>query len=58
MISINPDAHSTAEIDLVHWGVVMARKGGVPRGKVINAMEVTAFERWLRRDRIVEKRTP
>jgi DNA polymerase (family 10) len=30
MMSINPDAHSTDEIDLTHWGVEMARKGGVP----------------------------
>src|SRR6185312_7643100 len=29
MLSINPDAHSTAELDLTAWGVVMARKGGV-----------------------------
>ncbi|MGB3038328.1 MAG: PHP domain-containing protein [Methyloceanibacter sp.] len=27
MMSINPDAHSTDEIDLTHWGVEMARKG-------------------------------
>jgi hypothetical protein len=25
MMSINPDAHSTREIDLTHWGVEMAR---------------------------------
>lgn len=31
MMSINPDAHSTSEIDLTHWGVEMARKGGVPK---------------------------
>jgi DNA polymerase (family X) len=28
--SINPDAHSTSEIDLTRWGLAMARKGGVP----------------------------
>jgi DNA polymerase (family X) len=28
IMSINPDAHSTREIDLTHWGVEMARKGG------------------------------
>ena len=33
MMSINPDAHSTNEIDLTHWGVEMARKGGVPKGR-------------------------
>ena len=27
-MSINPDAHSTREIDLTHWGVEMARKCG------------------------------
>jgi hypothetical protein len=27
-MGINPDAHSTRELDLTHWGVVLARKGG------------------------------
>ena len=35
-MSINPDAHSTREIDLTHWGVEMARKGGVPAKRVLN----------------------
>jgi histidinol phosphatase-like PHP family hydrolase len=26
LMSINPDAHSTRELDLTHWGVEMARK--------------------------------
>src|SRR5438270_3685850 len=34
MFSINPDAHSTSEIDLVRWGVLMARKGGIPKERV------------------------
>ena len=38
MMSINPDAHSTSELDLTHWGVLMARKGGVPKERVLNAM--------------------
>jgi DNA polymerase (family 10) len=36
LMSINPDAHSTSEIDLTHWGVEMARKGGVPKERVLN----------------------
>ena len=32
MFSIDPDAHSTDEIDNVQWGVLMARKGAVPQG--------------------------
>jgi len=41
--SVNPDAHSTAEIDLTKWGVAMARKGGVSPDRVLNALDLTAF---------------
>jgi DNA polymerase (family X) len=47
MISINPDAHSTGEIDLTHWGVEMARKGGVPAKRVLNCLPLPAFTRFL-----------
>jgi DNA polymerase (family 10) len=45
--SINPDAHSTAEIDLTKWGVAMARKGGVSADRVLNALDLTAFRTHL-----------
>ena len=45
--SINPDAHSTAEIDLTHWGVVMARKGGISPDRVLNCLDLQAFDRYL-----------
>ena len=32
MFSINPDAHSTSEIEHVRWGVSLARKGALPDG--------------------------
>jgi len=35
MMSINPDAHSTRELDLTHWGVEMARKGGISKERVL-----------------------
>ncbi|MDI3562509.1 DNA polymerase/3'-5' exonuclease PolX [Bradyrhizobium sp. Arg816] len=38
IFSINPDAHSIRELDHMHWGVEMARKGGVPADRVLNAM--------------------
>jgi hypothetical protein len=38
ILSINPDAHSIRELDHIEWGVKMARKGGVPRDRVLNAM--------------------
>jgi DNA polymerase (family 10) len=47
MMSINPDAHSTSEIDLTHWGVEMAKKGGVPPDRVLNARGLKALEAWL-----------
>ena len=39
-LSINPDAHSIAELDLMKWGVAVARKGGVAKDKVLNAMSL------------------
>ena len=47
MFSINPDAHSTDEIDNIKWGVMMARKGAVPKGRVLNALSLSAFEAHL-----------
>jgi DNA polymerase (family 10) len=61
MMSINPDAHSTSELDLTHWGVEMARKGGVPKERVLNALsvcDITAhFEQRRGRARPLAKRT-
>jgi DNA polymerase (family 10) len=56
MIGINPDAHSTSEIDLTHWGVEMARKGGVPKDRVLNAMDLSAFTAWLSKRRTPARR--
>jgi DNA polymerase (family 10) len=51
MMSINPDAHSIAELDHMRWGVEMARKGGIPADRVLNAMGLTEIVRHLRRKR-------
>ena len=47
MMSINPDAHSTDEIDHTHWGVEMARKGGVPKERVLNCLNLSRFAAFL-----------
>ena len=47
MMAINPDAHSTAEIELTHWGVEMARKGSVPKDRVLNCLSVENFTAYL-----------
>jgi len=51
MLSINPDAHSIRELDHMHWGVEMARKGGVPADRILNAMPLTEITRYLRQKR-------
>jgi DNA polymerase (family 10) len=51
MMSINPDAHSIRELDHMHWGVEMARKGGVPPERVLNAMTLPEITRYLRQRR-------
>jgi DNA polymerase (family X) len=49
LFSINPDAHSTEEIDNVRWGVLMARKGAVLRERVLNALTLPEFGAFLKR---------
>jgi DNA polymerase (family 10) len=49
--SINPDAHSTSEIDNIQWGVLMARKGGVPKERVLNALSLDDFRIHLEKRR-------
>ncbi|MBR0925153.1 DNA polymerase (family 10) [Bradyrhizobium ottawaense] len=51
MLSINPDAHSVPELDHMHWGVQMARKGGVPADRVLNAMTLPEITRYFRQKR-------
>ena len=48
IFSINPDAHSTTEIDLTRWGLAMARKGGVTPERVLNALDLSSFREYLR----------
>ena len=51
MMSINPDAHSTSEIELTHWGVEIARKGGVPKHRVLNCLELPQLFTYLTQKR-------
>ena len=51
MISINPDAHSIAEIDNIRWGVSAARKGGLTKDMTWNAMSLAKIEQWLKKKR-------
>jgi DNA polymerase (family 10) len=49
MFSIDPDAHSTSEIDHVRWGVSLARKGGLETGRILNCLGLKDFSEMLER---------
>jgi len=46
-ISINPDAHSTAGIHDIHYGVIAAQKGGLTVDKCLNTKDLSSFSDWL-----------
>lgn len=45
------DAHSMRELNHMHWGVEMAREGGVPAARDLNAMALSEITRYLKRRR-------
>jgi DNA polymerase (family 10) len=47
-LSINTDAHSPGELDLMHFGVATARRGWVEAEHVLNAWEPDRLLDWLR----------
>lgn len=47
-LSINTDAHSPEELDLMHFGVATARRGWVEANDVINTWEPERLLSWLR----------
>jgi DNA polymerase (family 10) len=58
LFSIDPDAHSTDEIDNMQWGVLMARKGGVPKERVLNALNLAQFRAHLEARKEKRKTNP
>jgi DNA polymerase (family 10) len=49
LISINPDAHATDEIDYVRWGVAVGRKGWLTPEQCLNAKSLDDFTDWVER---------
>jgi DNA polymerase (family 10) len=47
-LSINTDAHSDADMDLMHFGVSNARRAWVEAVDVINTWSVTQLLKWLK----------
>ncbi len=48
MFSINPDAHSVHEIDLIKYGISIARKGGIQPEEVLNCLPLNEFLNYLK----------
>lgn len=46
-LSINTDAHSASDLDLLHFGVSTARRGWVTAPDVINSWKTDRLFRWL-----------
>jgi DNA polymerase (family 10) len=47
LISIDPDAHSTAAFADVRFGVLSAQKAGLPKDKNLSSFPLAKFEEWL-----------
>jgi DNA polymerase (family 10) len=47
LISINPDAHSTEQLEYMRWGVRAAQKGWLTAEQCLNAKPVDEFIDWL-----------
>ena len=48
-LSINTDAHSEADLDLLPFGVAIARRAWLTRAQVINAWPVEKLLNWLKK---------
>jgi len=49
LFSINADAHSTAEISYLKYGVMIGRKAGLRNDEVINCFDLKSFKQFLNR---------
>jgi len=47
-LSINTDAHNADQMDLLHFGVLTARRGWVEAENVINTWPVEKFVQWVK----------
>ena len=47
LVAINPDAHSTEELQHVRWGVAAARKAWLTPAQCLNAKPLEDFAAWI-----------
>ncbi len=51
MLSIDTDAHSTAQLSQMKYGIVTARRGWLRASDVLNTQPLAAMRRWIARKR-------
>lgn len=51
MLSIDTDAHSTAQLTQMRYGITTARRGWLRAKDVLNTMPLAAMRRWIARKR-------
>ncbi|RIK31996.1 MAG: DNA polymerase/3'-5' exonuclease PolX [Anaerolineae bacterium] len=49
LLSINTDAHSEEDYDMLHYGVAIARRAGVTKEDVINCWSTEKLLKWLKK---------
>lgn len=51
LLSINPDAHSIAGMDLIKYGVYAAQKGGLTKTHNLSSMSLIEFEKFIQKEK-------
>ncbi len=46
---INPDAHSIGEIEMIKYGIKVAKKAGISKNEVINCLSIDEFIKYINR---------
>jgi DNA polymerase (family 10) len=54
-IVVNSDAHTPAELDLLRWGIIIARRAWLRAEDVLNTQPLSKFRERLRRNRSARK---
>jgi DNA polymerase (family 10) len=50
--SINPDAHSTKQLEYVHEGILMARKGYLSKDQIFNTFDRSKIKQILSKNKV------
>ena len=52
LCSINPDAHSTAQLQYLHYGILQARKGSLRKEDVVNTLSLEKITDFLTKPKV------